>query len=93
MTVADVFDALTSDRPYRPAWTVERALGLLLEQAGRKFDPRVVGALAEAVREGWRPGMRSEADGEAALAEGPAGARRRQSPSFGTLSIRVGGEA
>jgi HD-GYP domain-containing protein (c-di-GMP phosphodiesterase class II) len=40
--VADVFDALTSDRPYRPAWSRENALAYIREQAGKCFDPRVV---------------------------------------------------
>ncbi|MCR6632084.1 MAG: HD domain-containing protein [Magnetospirillum sp.] len=45
--VADVFDALTSQRPYKPAWTNEDAIALLQEQAGRKFDVACVAALAE----------------------------------------------
>lgn len=40
--VADVWDALTSDRPYRPAWSSEQALEYIREQSGRHFDPRVV---------------------------------------------------
>ncbi|WP_246211336.1 HD domain-containing phosphohydrolase [Vogesella oryzae] len=44
VAVADVFDALTSARPYKPAWPLERALGLLQEQRGKHFDPQVVDA-------------------------------------------------
>ncbi|WP_322497010.1 PAS domain S-box protein [Chloroflexus sp.] len=40
--VVDVYDALTSDRPYRAAWSPERALAYLREQAGSHFDPHVV---------------------------------------------------
>jgi len=40
--VADVWDALRSDRPYRPAWTQAQARRYIREQAGRHFDPRVV---------------------------------------------------
>jgi putative two-component system response regulator len=40
--VADVWDALTSDRPYRPAWSSEQALEYIREQSGKHFDPRVV---------------------------------------------------
>ena len=40
--VVDVYDALTSDRPYRPAWEEARALEYLRENAGVQFDPRVV---------------------------------------------------
>ena len=40
--VADVWDALTSNRPYRPAWSREEALSYICEQSGKHFDPRVV---------------------------------------------------
>lgn len=40
--VVDVWDALTSDRPYRKAWSREKALDYIQEQSGRSFDPRVV---------------------------------------------------
>jgi putative nucleotidyltransferase with HDIG domain len=42
--VVDVFDALTSDRPYRRAWTKEEALNYIKSQSGRHFDPTVVAA-------------------------------------------------
>ncbi|MBI4279256.1 MAG: PAS domain S-box protein [Armatimonadetes bacterium] len=42
--VVDVWDALRSDRPYRPAWTDEAARQYIREQAGRHFDPRVAEA-------------------------------------------------
>jgi len=42
VAVADVFDALTSARPYKPAWPLERATAYLAEQRGRHFDPRLV---------------------------------------------------
>ena len=40
--IADVWDALTSDRPYRKAWTREQAHKYIREQAGKHFDPKVV---------------------------------------------------
>ncbi len=40
--VVDVYDALTSDRPYRPAWTREQTLELISGEKGKHFDPRVV---------------------------------------------------
>jgi diguanylate cyclase (GGDEF)-like protein len=43
--VADAFDAMTTERPYRRALSVESALGELRDQAGRQFDPLVVSAL------------------------------------------------
>ncbi len=42
--VVDVWDALTSDRPYRPAWSQENALSYIAEQSGKHLDPRVVQA-------------------------------------------------
>jgi putative two-component system response regulator len=43
-TIADVFDALTSARPYKEAWRVEDALAEIDRQRGRQFDPRLVDA-------------------------------------------------
>ncbi len=40
--LADVFDALTSERPYKEAWTVEAAVGLIQENSGKHFDPTLV---------------------------------------------------
>lgn len=42
--VVDVWDAVTSDRPYRPAWNKDQALTYIREQSGRHFDPQVVEA-------------------------------------------------
>ena len=39
--VADVYDALTSDRVYRDAWPTEMVLAYIREYAGRRFDPRI----------------------------------------------------
>ncbi len=43
-TVVDVWDALTSDRPYRPAWSKEKTREYIIERAGKQFDPRIVEA-------------------------------------------------
>jgi response regulator RpfG family c-di-GMP phosphodiesterase len=40
--LVDVFDALISNRPYKKAWPIERALALLDEEKGRHFDPQIV---------------------------------------------------
>jgi putative two-component system response regulator len=40
--IADVFDALTSVRPYKKAWTEEEALDFLVKQKGKHFDPNLV---------------------------------------------------
>lgn len=47
VTVADVFDALSSKRVYKGEWTVEDALKYIEERAGKQFDPKVVTALRE----------------------------------------------
>jgi putative nucleotidyltransferase with HDIG domain len=44
LSVADVFDALTSDRPYRNAMSVAEAKELITHESGRQFDPAVVTA-------------------------------------------------
>jgi putative two-component system response regulator len=44
VAVADVFDALTTERPYKQAWSLERALGFLRAGAGDHFDPACVDA-------------------------------------------------
>lgn len=48
--VCDVYDALTSERPYKAAWTPERALAEVRAQRGRQFDPVVADAFAGTVR-------------------------------------------
>jgi HD-GYP domain-containing protein (c-di-GMP phosphodiesterase class II) len=42
--VADAYDAMTTDRPYRRALPARRALSELRREAGRQFDPKVVRA-------------------------------------------------
>lgn len=44
VAVADVFDALTSERPYKKAWPESEAVALLEKEANRHFDPRLVAA-------------------------------------------------
>jgi PAS domain S-box-containing protein len=44
VAVADVFDALTHDRPYKSAWPVEEAIAEIRRGAGTQFDPRVAAA-------------------------------------------------
>ena len=49
--IADVFDALTSRRPYKDPWSTEQAVALISKQSGTQFDPRVVDAFLEVIRE------------------------------------------
>ena len=62
--VADAFDAMTSDRPYRRALPPERAVAELRKHAGTQFDERVVAALDSLIRAGRFPVLH---DGSAAL--------------------------
>ncbi len=50
--VADAFDAMLSDRPYRKALSLERAVEQLRQGSGTEFDPRVVGAFVGLVEQG-----------------------------------------
>lgn len=49
-SVIDVWDALTSDRPYRTAWSRQRAEQYIQEQSGLQFDPNVVKAFIDILR-------------------------------------------
>jgi PAS domain S-box-containing protein len=82
VTVADVFDALTHDRPYKPPWPADQAIALIRSSAGTQFDPKVVEAFLPIV--GHRPDSPRDAAPSrrpAASAEGrrpdPGGAARK----------------
>jgi HD-GYP domain-containing protein (c-di-GMP phosphodiesterase class II) len=60
--VVDVWDALLSDRPYRPPWSEEEALVYLRAQAGVGFDPQVVGAFLEMIASDSPVKVKSEAE-------------------------------
>ncbi|MDH5923972.1 HD domain-containing protein [Vibrio splendidus] len=49
VAVADVFDALISDRPYKKAWPIDNAISFINDQSGRHFDPTVVEAFLKSV--------------------------------------------
>ncbi len=53
--VVDIWDALSSDRPYRAAWDTERVLEHLRSLAGTHLDPKVVATFIELAREYPRP--------------------------------------
>ena len=52
VSVADAFDAMTTDRPYSKAMTFEAAVARLRFLAGKKFDPESVGAMERAAAAG-----------------------------------------
>lgn len=51
VAIADVFDALVSDRPYKKAWTIEEAMHLIEKDSGTHFDPRLVQAFRQNIPE------------------------------------------
>jgi putative two-component system response regulator len=61
VAVADVWDAFTSDRAYRPAWPPDRTLRHLEDERGAHFDPRCLDAfLALMAERGHRPAGRAD---------------------------------
>jgi HD-GYP domain-containing protein (c-di-GMP phosphodiesterase class II) len=49
-SVVDVWDALRSDRPYRPAWSKEKTMEYILQEVGTGFDPKVVEAFLNVMK-------------------------------------------
>jgi PAS domain S-box-containing protein len=75
VAVADVFDALTHDRPYKSAWPVERAIAEIRRAAGSQFDPDVVAAFL-AMHDESVVSPEAESLGERARAVAPRRERR-----------------
>jgi len=46
VAIADVFDALTTERPYKKAWTVDDAISYMKQEAGKHFDPNLIALFA-----------------------------------------------
>jgi len=51
VAIADVFDALTNERPYKKAWPIEEAVALIERESGEHFDPALVDAFLKALPE------------------------------------------
>jgi putative nucleotidyltransferase with HDIG domain len=68
ITTADIFDALTADRPYRKALAPDRALQILRSEADKAIDRRCLRAIEEMVREARLPQAGAVTQGEAAFA-------------------------
>ncbi|MEI6222405.1 MAG: HD-GYP domain-containing protein [bacterium] len=85
-SVVDVWDALRSDRPYKKAWTEEEARNYLMEQSGKQFDPRVVGALFQVLEKKKREEQVSIRATETGVVLGALGERLNslapQAPQF-----------
>lgn len=84
VAVADVWDALTSDRAYRPAWDLDRAVSHVAAASGTLFDPACVEAFLDVVAENGLVPERTRADLDA-LAAAAANChpteRRRPAPA------------
>ncbi|MCL4270237.1 MAG: GAF domain-containing protein [Anaerolineales bacterium] len=50
-SIVDVWDALTSPRPYRKAWTKKRAMAYIKAQSGKHFDPQIVDVFLRVIRD------------------------------------------
>src|SRR5213593_2502264 len=60
VSVADVFDALTSKRPYKEAWSAEAGLRAIESGAGERFDPEIVAQFVALAKEGVLERISSE---------------------------------
>ena len=69
VALADYFDACTSDRVYRPAWSADKVLAEIARQEGRHFDPRLSAIC-------WEPPVKRELK-TIRREESPRGARKR----------------
>jgi HD-GYP domain-containing protein (c-di-GMP phosphodiesterase class II) len=60
VSIADVFDALTSKRPYKKAWSAEAGLKVIEAGAGERFDPQIVAEFVALAKEGMLERISSE---------------------------------
>lgn len=72
VSVADAFDAMTTDRPYSKAMTFEAAVARLQFLSGKKFDSQCVDAMARAVASGELTAAKARVAAVAARRDGPA---------------------
>jgi HD-GYP domain-containing protein (c-di-GMP phosphodiesterase class II) len=61
MAVADTFEALTADRPYRKAFSLTEAIKILRQISGQQLDPRIVGVLIKLIKEKGLESLKSQA--------------------------------
>jgi putative nucleotidyltransferase with HDIG domain len=69
LAVADGFDAMTSERPYRAVMTIDEAVQELLRNSGTQFDPAVVDAFLRAMRLEYLAPSSADTEGQLSLAE------------------------
>ncbi len=83
VTIADVYDALVHERPYKPAWPVHRALSVMASCAGRMFDPQLLGVFFELQQSQGQPSR-------PAAVQCPQGVRPREFPAALPDPIKLG---
>jgi putative nucleotidyltransferase with HDIG domain len=76
LAIADCYDALTSDRPYRRELSHETAIGMIRDRRGTMYDPDLVDGFLGVMRAARNPGPRSLPSGALPVRDG----RRRPSP-------------
>lgn len=89
LAVVDCFDALTSDRPYRPRLTDDEALRIVLERRGSMYDPLVVDAFVRVHHE-IMPEPLSTGPARHALSEITSSAQSLDLPRFGEIAASAG---
>jgi hypothetical protein len=88
LSVIDCYDALTSDRPYRPALSTDQALGILVERRGSMYDPLVVDTFVQHVTDSaTRTDHTGNADNNSTLLE----LARRISQNSHTVTLKRNG--
>ena len=60
LAIADVFDALTHDRPYKSSWPTQAAINEITSSSGTKYDPLVVAAFLRVVESGGLEGLTAD---------------------------------
>jgi len=63
MSLADVYDALISERPYKPAFPHEKAVDIIMNDSGKKFDPKIADVF-NSIHEKFRDVMKNVKDGK-----------------------------
>jgi putative two-component system response regulator len=86
VAVADVFDALISDRAYRPAFSLDEAVQTMVEGRGTQFDPTIVDALLENLHA--VTGFGTQALEEVASSRAPAGLDSLPPPALASPRVR-----
>lgn len=94
VAIADVYDALTHDRPYKDAWPVDEAVEEIRRQSGRQFDPRVVEAFEALDHEALVQPVPREGSTTSHAGQNPlAGNGRAPAGSNGRAGARSNGRA